>query len=144
MNKTYWIFSDANQPPSSLTLVGTNPYGDTKWQNSEGILFLKSKSALFLQRVDIPRPNEDENYDGDPGDLGDWWIDVLFSTREKALEARDCATEAAIASLEMRISASQTQIHEDLAEIERLDHLKENQEAEALAEEESANRINEE
>ena len=95
----------------------------------DGALF--TRSYLFLHCLD-PLPPDDE--EGDPGDLGGWWIGVPFSSSEKALEARNYAVKEAKESLQLRTQASRLQIKEDLEEIDNLNRLIEPEEEESIFE----------
>lgn len=131
---TYWIFNGVDKPPTPITFIGVGDHGWLRFVDENGEEQVNGSS--FLDGLDPEIFDEDGDYlwdsyhSGDPGDPGDWWVNVPFSTKEKALAARRAAVDSAIESLELRIQASLAQTHEDLEEIKRLDHLEETQEAE--------------
>lgn len=113
-SKKYWILKSADQPVTSITFVRQSG-GIFQFTDEDGVLV--EKFGGFFNDLDFVH---DEGMDGDPGDIGDWWINTLFSTKEKALKARRFAFEQAIGSLKMRIEASKMQIKEDKEQIEKL------------------------
>lgn len=100
-----------------LTLVGAVDGDCDEFTDEGGRTYVYPHRLLENLDPEIP---EGYSYDGDPGELSYWWTRNLFSTKEKALEARRFAFEEAIDSLEMRIETSKMQIKEDKEEIERL------------------------